>query len=290
MSLNPLFLGELDSDYDFMFDDSKREYKEHFIAFLDVLGFKKMIMTDDCNELYSIMKEVKLTACNYKCSWGGIDIAAFQHIHYRILSDSIILFVEADIDDSFAALVHVCKELQVKLASLDKTVLLRGGISKGKLYYEMDIIYGSGLTEAYFLESSLAKYPRIVFLGETFKAGIKVSKYMYHIKMNYVGIKQDVDEVYYINYLGGYSELWKKKKEYFDKLINTCENVFDSCLDVSVREKYVWLNNKIKLAIDEDNYIKEMYDKEKEEKDKLGFDEFMKDLKICRKKLRESSD
>ncbi len=288
MSLNPIFLGDFEDD-DLFFDveNIDREYREHFVAFLDILGFKSLIQSSQCKEILSILRLVREKTRPYKCSWNGMDIEAYEHIHYRILSDSIILFIEADIDDSFAALLDVCEKLQIALASLDNPILLRGGISKGNLYYEMDIIYGGGLTAAYLLESNLAKYPRIVFLGETLKAGIDVMKYMNHIKINYAGIQKDVDGVYFIDYFAGYSAFGRKKKEYFDKLIKECVSVLDKSIDVSVRDKYSWMMNKINNAIIRDESLRERYDKEKEEREFNSSMEFIRELKEINKKSRE---
>ncbi len=282
MSINSVFLGDFEeADNLFADKDVVREYKEHFVAFLDILGFKHTIQNYQCNEIYKILKEIKSEMRGPKPIWSGIVVDAYEHIHYRILSDSIILFIEATIEDSFPALIDVCKNLQIRLASLEEPVLLRGGISKGDLYYEMDMIYGTGLTKAYYLESNLAKYPRIVFLGETWNAGLDTVKYIYIIKMNYVGIDKEEDEIYFIDYLRTRDQSVKKQKEYYDKLLSKCKQYIDSSVDASLREKYIWLNNRIKKIILKNDLLQEAYNKEKEED---GIHGFMEWLNLIREK------
>lgn len=276
MSTNPMFLGDFEeADNLFADNDVVREYKEHFVAFLDILGFKHTIQNYQCNDIYKILKEITSEMRGPKPRWSGIVIEAYEHIHYRILSDSIILFVEATIEDSFPALIDVCTDLQIRLASLDEPVLLRGGISKGGLYYEMDMIYGIGLTKAYYLESNLAKYPRIVLLGETWNAGLNTVKYIYNIKMNYVGIDKEEDELYFIDFLRAKCQSVIKQKEYYDRLISKCKQYIDSSVDASLREKYIWLNNRIKRSISKDDLLQEAYNKEKGEDGMRGFMEWM---------------
>lgn len=288
MSINPIFLGDFEeADNLFADKDGVREYKEHFVAFLDILGFKHTIQNCQCSEIYKILNEIRLEMIGPKPKWSGIVIDAYEHIHYRILSDSIILFVEATIEDSFPALIDVCLNLQIRLASLDEPVLLRGGISKGDLYYEMDMIYGTGLTKAYYLESNVAKYPRIVFLGETWNAGLDTVKYIYIIKTNYTGISKDEDEIYFIDYLRARVQSVKKQKEYYDKLLSKCKQYIDSSVDASLREKYIWLNNRIKRSILEDKLLQEAYDKEKEEDGMSGFIEW---LNLIREKKKQISE
>ena len=48
MSTNPMFLGDFEeADNLFADNDVVREYKEHFVAFLDILGFKHTIQNKD---------------------------------------------------------------------------------------------------------------------------------------------------------------------------------------------------------------------------------------------------
>ena len=173
-----------------------REYREHFVAFLDILGFKAFIDHEACETIYQIFEIIHArskSALNY----NGFQIQAFEKIQHKILSDSVLIFIDAEIEDSFPTLLMICTQLQRALANREDPILLRGGIAKGSLYYEDDIIYGQGLTRAYLLESNLAKYPRVIFTGETLEAGRKSTKYMFpELDGLGLGFVEDKDGLY----------------------------------------------------------------------------------------------
>ena len=115
------------------------EYKEHFVAFLDILGFKSMINNFECGAIYDIFAAIHKRSKAFM-NYNGVQIGAYEHIHHKILSDSVILYIDASIEDSFPALLDICARLQISLADRDIPILMRGGISKGSLYVENDII------------------------------------------------------------------------------------------------------------------------------------------------------
>ena len=250
------------------------EYKEHFVAFLDILGFKSLLKDTSCEDIYSIF-EVLHKKAHGRRNQNGVEIYAYEHIHHTILSDSIIVYIKSDIDDAFAALIDICNKLQFSLANREKPILLRGGISVGDLFCENDIIYGNGLSSAYLLENNLAKYPRIIFTGETLEKGLKNTKYMF---VDMEGIirpyQEDDDALYYTDYL--YPEFWDNATliQYYDRLIDMCTCQLNQANDSSLREKYLWLKKKVENAINVRSNIAEHYKRLKEEKDEQRIAEY----------------
>lgn len=244
-----------------------REYREHFVAFLDILGFKAFIDHEACETIYQIFEIIHArskSALNY----NGFQIQAFEKIQHKILSDSVLIFIDAEIEDSFPTLLMICTQLQRALANREDPILLRGGIAKGSLYYEDDIIYGQGLTRAYLLESNLAKYPRVIFTGETLEAGRKSTKYMFpELDGLGLGFVEDKDGLYIIDYLPGkYPGTLEDKKAYGDRLIRKCEIMLNRLTDASLREKYLWLRNQINESLSHMPQLRELYNQEAEEK------------------------
>ena len=244
-----------------------RAYREHFVAFLDVLGFKAFIDHEECETIYKIFETIHARskgAMNY----NGVQIQAFEKIQHKILSDSVIIFIDAEIEDSFPTLLTICTQLQRALANRDDPILLRGGIAKGSLYYEDDIIYGQGLTKAYLLESNLAKYPRVIFTGETLEAGQKSTKYMFPaLDVMCREFAKDKDGLYFIDYLPGrFPGKLDEMKAYGDKLIHKCEIMLNRLTDASLREKYLWLRSQIDESLSHMSQLKELYDKESKAK------------------------
>ena len=243
-----------------------KKYNEHFVAFLDILGFKSLLNNTRCDDIYSIF-EVLHKKTNSRRNQNGVEIEAYRHIKHTILSDSVIVYIRSDIDDAFAALIDICNKLQYSLANREKPILLRGGIAVGELFYENDIIYGNGLSSAYLLENNLAKYPRIIFTGETLKKGLENTKYMF---VDMEGISkpylEDEDALYFTDYLS--PDFWDNNKliDYYDKLINLCEYQLNQAIEDSLRMKYIWLKKKIEKAIEVHSGVANYYKKKEEEK------------------------
>lgn len=261
-----------------------REYREHFVAFLDVLGFKAFIDHEECETIYKIFETIHARskgAMNY----NGVQIQAFERIQHKILSDSVIIFIDAEIEDSFPALLTICTQLQRALANREDPILLRGGIAKGSLYYEDDIIYGQGLTKAYLLECNLAKYPRVIFTGETLEAGQKSTKYMFPAVECWGGdFVKDKDGLYFIDYLPDrYHSTLEEMKAYGDRLIHKCEIMLNRLTDASLREKYLWLRNQIDESISHMSQLKELYNQEAEAKQKQETEEYNARFSIYQK-------
>ncbi|MCB2193408.1 MAG: hypothetical protein KQI62_17675 [Deltaproteobacteria bacterium] len=96
-----------------------------------------------------------------------------HHASFFAFSDSIIVSVPLDLSDEFcASTIGVFHTLMasssVNLAALTSGVPLRGGVTVGtaiEVFQDKLVgreIYGQGLENAHYLESSVADYPRIV--------------------------------------------------------------------------------------------------------------------------------
>ena len=127
-----------------------------YVAFIDVLGFKNLVLNEDEREkLDSFFETVKRV-------FEILNIQKGQ-IKKFLISDSIILVIE-DGEDNFKMLLRAIQKLQAYLALKD--IWVRGAISSGDIYFEYSpegeqIIYGEGLIRAYELEKK-AVYPRVI--------------------------------------------------------------------------------------------------------------------------------
>jgi hypothetical protein len=242
-----------------------RTYKECFVAFMDILGFKQQIISSNCETIFQIFSELHLRT-KASMNYNGVQIHAYEHIHHNILSDSVIVYIDAETDDSFAALLDVCERLQYFLANREEPILLRGGITKGTLYYENDIIFGQGLTDAYLLENNHAKYPRIIFTGDTLEAGRQVSKYMFpeldELAPAYI---KDDDHFYFLSCINRTDNMKiDVAKQYFDRLIRLCDYMLNKAVDSSLRDKYIWLKKQIDKSIERYINLRNLYRQEEE--------------------------
>jgi hypothetical protein len=140
------------------------EYENSFVAFLDVLGFKSLVLSNKKDD-----KE-KLEA------YFGLIYSALQYlkripskkdIHALTISDSVIFSMPhgRDANENLDRLRHLCVAAGIIQQSLAmKGMWLRGAISSGRSYFDSTRgqIIGPAYINAYLLEKNAAVWPRIV--------------------------------------------------------------------------------------------------------------------------------
>lgn len=255
------------------------EYKECYVAFLDILGFKELINKGDCNMINNIFQSI----LNFKPHTMMKEAKVYDEIKYTIMSDSIVVYVETKNANSFIALADVCSQIQMKLLQNNPPILLRGGIEKGTLYCKDKILFGQGLTKAYLLENNAATYPRIIFTEELRQHGLVNTDKLYVFDYNNMFYRKDEDDFYYINFINminyvlttdakNKEDVEKYSNEFFDRMLTYIDSVLSRETNLSVREKYLWLkkkiNERIKCMPGVFDYFKEKNKKEQEERDK----------------------
>ena len=120
-----------------------------------------------------------------------------------------------DLGKLFKAALYNTEFLILEFLSHD--FLCRGGITYGDAYFEKDrsLFFGPAVNRAYYLESKIAKYPRIVVDNEVFEEVEKaenklieefnrynpLSKVTTIEETNGKILKLDSDKLYYLNYL-----------------------------------------------------------------------------------------
>ncbi len=218
----------------------ERLYEEYYVAFIDILGFKELLETNtECEEICTVFECLQDNA-HTGMQVGEKKIAAFDEVKYYLMSDSIILYVKADLKDAFFALIGTCIKLQQKLISRDRPILLRGGVALGELYVEDKIIFGKALSAAYQLESEVSVTPRIVFNKELLQKGMENSEISYLKKMF---TQVDEDDLCYAHYFTLFfmGDDLKKAPDFFIGILDLCQSYLDKTYDQSIRKKYLWL-------------------------------------------------
>lgn len=104
---------------------------------------------------------------------------------------------------------------RLQLDLLDNNVIIRGGIAIGKLRHTQTEIFGPAMNEAYYLESKIARYPRIVIYEDTVNDYLKkMADSDYDKKMLESILRKDANEhIYYLDYLGN-SEVFSSYDDY----------------------------------------------------------------------------
>ncbi|WP_302772700.1 hypothetical protein [Anaerotignum lactatifermentans] len=125
------------------------EYKEGYVAFIDILGFSAYVMDENnfqtTKELFAFVKKF----CDIFNENKKIDIDV------SFFSDSIVL-TSNDMQKILINITLLEKHLNKNLG-----LLFRGGISYGKYYHSNGVTFGPAVVSAYNLENK-AKYARII--------------------------------------------------------------------------------------------------------------------------------
>ena len=140
-------------------------YEECYVAFIDLLGFKNIVKTLECKEIYSIFEEIKDESLIQPIRFCGGDSnynLPLDKVQKYVMSDSVIFYINIREEYSLAALIKQVSYSAQKLLRQNLPILMRGGISKGALFIRERIIYGPALNEAYELQEDVSVYPRIV--------------------------------------------------------------------------------------------------------------------------------
>ena len=226
----------------------QKGYAKCYIAFLDILGFKNRINHSSCQEILEIYKDIKNPLENIYI--GTQEIIAVKHIHTKVMSDSICFYIDSKHQDALFSLLCCCAIFQAKLLNRSTPILIRGAVVIGDIYAEGDIMFGSGLTQAYLLEEENARYPRIIITKETLSVGLKnVSRDS--IRKNYNQfVFLDTDKYYVANWLNFFSDMRPQDDKVnsnkgLKELAEYINVVLASETNASIREKYLYLDNTL---------------------------------------------
>lgn len=228
--------------------DRKHDYCCKFIAFLDMLGFKNLIKEKECDYLLKVFEKIRypFKVSSKETDTAGKEIEGSQkdyRINSKIISDSICLYIEATDNKKLMILIMACSIIQWELLNCDTPIFVRGGIVKGYIYSDGDVIFGEGLTRAYLLEEGNAKYPRIIMTGdilhplrthETRNGETTVERLVF----------KDFDGFYTVDYFSRL-KYYRKQLGACDRVVRYVNNILGTTTDSSLREKYNYFIGKL---------------------------------------------
>ncbi len=217
--------------------NKKYETSEHVVAFIDILGAKKMIEEDEnknLNDIHTVFEKMLKLLDNK-------DIASVLKV--KIFSDNIIIAFSTHLlknkkVDYTSALFHAllaAAGLQVQF--LQEGILVRGAITVGNLFIDEVMVFGKALLNAYKLEVKNAIYPRIII----------DPKVIPQIKKNqpddpFTFLKKDIDSFYYVNYFNDFFNYDKSDVIYLlnDLIQESKDKIVKYSDDLSIKQKWEW--------------------------------------------------
>lgn len=228
-----------------------QDYEDRIVAFVDVLGFKGLVDSSK-NDVKVLRNITSALSTLYEWIWkweadGGDSSFAFTQF-----SDSVVLSALADTQDSFEMLLQLM--LGIVDIAYSHCIIVRGGIARGKLIHDNEMVVGPAMVDAYFLESQIAKYPRIV-ISEELKTEFEVNLQEYVDSQpnlteipsfNKIFKQDDVDGLWYMDYIDPDEEfvIRHSKKDYIETLKDIARKGLSNS-DANVRMKYEWLERKL---------------------------------------------
>lgn len=246
------------------------KYEDRIVAFIDILGFKEIIKDSerDNTQIGSIYKTLEyLKALGISNNWTT-DILAYEEcaqykgietfevknkLNSTAFSDSIVVSikVEENINEMASALIVNLAYVGAEL--MQQGILIRGGITVGKLIHsENGIVLGQGLIDAFTLETKSAKYPRIILSDKLIKQlnypiYTKPERFPYHQYLDRfadgcVGFHQ----MMFYQVMGGTNHFGEEElKAELDMVRKNIIKGLDSSFEnPSVHEKYLWLKEE----------------------------------------------
>ena len=138
---------------------------KHMVAYIDILGSKDAILHDH-NDYY--LNTINTCFERVKANTSWMRLSGTEGCTIKIFSDNIVIAIPSDfacvnnnhptivLNRMHAALCAIQREF------LKHEILIRGGLSFGKLYIDDIFIWGKALIDAYNVEDGIAIYPRIV--------------------------------------------------------------------------------------------------------------------------------
>ena len=245
-----------------MKDAESYNYENRYIAFLDLLGFSEHIdgSRSDQSQVRAIAKVLEFVEMEKEFNDQQSTFHSGNSCEsLHMFSDSIVL--TAPVTD-FGLTRIFLKVSSLLRGLLDHAALIRGAIVQGEIYEKDHITFGPGLIEAYKLESSAARYPRIIVSEEIHLASQSVSYNVDGRESMLLDkkIRRDFDGLHYLDWMLHYHSIYEPGSKGF-RIYEGPGNYLgfkeaiefaleDAAENPAVRSKIFWLANYFNSVIE----------------------------------------
>jgi hypothetical protein len=237
---------KINADPKLLFKGEIVETETRIVAFIDILGFSKMIedydsnptstLLQDLNEVFS--KSINETFNQFKLK------SKDSNLEYKLFSDNLCVSIpfydsEADFFTQFQVIIHLVRAYQALM--MQKGYFVRGAITIGSYYSNQNMIFSNGLVRAYNMEHKEVIYPRVMLDDKIVKRLESCSALIYLMKGNKDVIVIDKnDSNYFLNPYINITHLFESLKpsileifeeESKDPLVNSAVKSLFSMID-----------------------------------------------------------
>ena len=212
-------------------------YEKRIIAFIDILGFKNLVLHQELDKLDVVVRKLKYEfQNNYNGSF--FDGAEFKK-EVTWFSDSIVMSIEpsaiGDLTSAFYLLLMDMYYFQTEL--LTSGILCRGGIAYGDVLHNKETIIGPSMIAAYLIEST-QKEPTIKIHKDTRQELIKDCDSDQKMIFDKLLVKHGHSPYYSLNFM--MADDIDVYKDYKVKVAAVIHKGLQHA-DTTIKEKYEWL-------------------------------------------------
>lgn len=220
-------------------------YEDRLVIYIDVLGFSDFVNYTTISRINvdEKVKQIDSFLAMVRNFFNENENSAKLSTTKQITSFSDLLIVSIDLKEIDNIDLEIMEVYYLLLNAINKGFLLRGSIVYGKLIHNKEVIFGSGLIEAYNREKTIAKYPRVIIDKAIVKDIRELSINDQNINIDDV-ISCDSDGLYYI-------DIFKNTRNYLDsfwqyvQILKSLSKILISMLENPMLiEKTNWLLRK----------------------------------------------
>ena len=225
-------------------------YTDCYVAIIDVLGFKNLILKKKCSEILQLFNSF-YSEYNIYINDNTNPFVTNEIVNMKVMSDTVCLYIDSSFPNALTRIIIACQFFQYKLLANSSPILSRGAIVKDLLYFDDDVLFGPAVNKAYLMEEFISVYPRIILVKSVIsKSRDYKTKKWREIINNNVYLDDDhfmcVDSLFMFYCLKRDNNMWTG----FVKCVN---DVIDNETDLSIRQKYIYILNHINMTINKYN-------------------------------------
>tara|TARA_R110002033_G_scaffold37974_1_gene77168 strand:+ start:18106 stop:18738 length:633 start_codon:yes stop_codon:yes gene_type:complete len=128
---------------------------DRFVAFLDILGFKDLVMRKSHEEIYKSLNEISKSKKLIEKAALELDIVGDAEVYVVSFSDSIVIFSKNDSLENFRYFLLATRWLFT--GAFNKQIPIKGAMAHGEISLNKteQIYFGQPIIDAYLMEEDV---------------------------------------------------------------------------------------------------------------------------------------